>query len=190
MPFRRPGTAASTVAAMAGDHGSRSSRPRLGKPRNEKQAARGERGEDDEAHQGGNGDGGGSEEAVRAEGRSAEVGDLGAAVVAPTRAGERKMGRRGSRERRRRLGADLKRPGREGGHAPTMPFVGGGCGQAGWFRGAQGEDGTDKRARASAAGHGAQARRLPGAACWAGAAAGPSGWAGGAGLSGEKGRGG
>jgi len=33
MPLRRPGTAASAVAAMAGDHGSRSSRPRLKKPK-------------------------------------------------------------------------------------------------------------------------------------------------------------
>ena len=32
MPLRRPETGASTVAAMAGDHGPRSSRPRLGKP--------------------------------------------------------------------------------------------------------------------------------------------------------------
>ena len=56
-----------------------------------------------------------------------------------------------------------------------MPFVGGGCDQAGRFRGARGEDGADKRARAVsvwARGHG----RLPGAACWAGAAAGPSSW--------------
>ena len=45
------------------------------------------------------------------------------------------------------LGADLKRPGARG-RAPTMPFVGGGCGQAGRFRGARGEDGADKRARA------------------------------------------
>ena len=52
------------------------------------------------------------------------------------------------------LGADLKRPGASGGRAPTMPFVGGGCGQAGRFRGARGEDGADKRAQASAAWHG------------------------------------
>ena len=33
MPLRRLGAAASVVAAMAGDHGSRSSRPRLKKPK-------------------------------------------------------------------------------------------------------------------------------------------------------------
>ena len=33
MPFRRLGTAASAVAAMTGDHGPRSSRPRLKKPK-------------------------------------------------------------------------------------------------------------------------------------------------------------
>ena len=51
-PIRRPGTAASTVAAMAGDHGSRSSRPGLEKPRNEKRKAWEERGEYGAAHHG------------------------------------------------------------------------------------------------------------------------------------------
>jgi len=65
----------------------------------------------------------------------------------------------------------------ERGDAPTMPGAGAvaACGLAGRFRGARGEDGADKRARAVsvwARGRG----RLPGAACWAGAAAGPSSW--------------
>ena len=47
-----------------------------------------------------------------------------------------------------------------------MPFVGGGCGQAGRFRGARGEDGADKRARASAAGHGG-AWAVAWRGCWA-----------------------
>ena len=55
----------------------------------------------------------------------------------------------GSREGRRWLGADLKRPGARGG---TLPRRGVGavaaCGLAGRFRGARGEDGADKRARA------------------------------------------
>ena len=87
-----------------------------------------------------------------------------------------KMRAGGSREGRRWLGADLKRPGRDGG---TLPRRGVGavaaCSLAGRFRGARGEDGTDKRARAVsvwARGRG----WLPGAACWAGAAAGPSSW--------------
>ena len=42
----------------------------------------GDRGEDGEAHQGEKGDGGGSEEAVRAEGRSTELEDLGAMAAA------------------------------------------------------------------------------------------------------------
>ena len=65
----------------------------------------------------------------------------------------------------------------ERGNAPTMPGAGAvaACGLAGRFRGARGEDGADKRARAVsvwARGRG----RLPGAACWAGAAAGLSSW--------------
>jgi len=44
--------------------------------------------------------------------------------------------------------------------------VGDGCGQAGRFRGARGEDGADKRARASAAGHGG-ARVVAWRGCWA-----------------------
>ena len=82
----------------------------------------------------------------------------------------------GSREGWRRLGADLKRPSVRGG---TLPRRGVGavaaCGLAGRFRGARGEDGADKRARA-VSGWAWGRGRLPGAACWAGAAAGPSSW--------------
>ena len=79
MPFRRLGTAASAVATMAGDHGSRSSRPRLEKPKKTKNKLLGEiegrtakltKGEME------------TEEAVRAEGRSTELGDLGATAAA------------------------------------------------------------------------------------------------------------
>ena len=44
MPIRRPGTAGSAVAAMAGDHGLWSSRPELKKPRKEKVEVPGDRG--------------------------------------------------------------------------------------------------------------------------------------------------
>ena len=52
MPLQRPGTAGSAVAAMAGDHGSRRSRPGLEKPRNEKRKAWEGRGEYGDAHHG------------------------------------------------------------------------------------------------------------------------------------------
>ena len=52
MPIRRPGTAGSAVAAMASGQGSRSSRPGLEKPRNEKRKAWEGRGEYGDAHHG------------------------------------------------------------------------------------------------------------------------------------------
>ena len=52
MPLRWPGTAASAVATMAGDHGSRSSRPRLEKPRKKKIEVPGDRGMPGGSHRG------------------------------------------------------------------------------------------------------------------------------------------
>ena len=105
-----------------------------------------------------------------------DLGDPGATVAAFLGARQAQKRERGSREGRRQLGADLKGLGARGG---TLPRRGVGavaaCGLVGRFRGARGEDGADKRARAVsvwARGRG----RLPGAACWAGAAAGPSSW--------------
>ena len=77
MPIRRPGIAGSAVAAMAGDHGLRSSRPGLKKPRKKKITVPGEIGEQGEAHQGRNGDGGGSESTARAEVPSSAMADPG-----------------------------------------------------------------------------------------------------------------
>ena len=77
MPLRRPETGASAVAAMAGDHGLRSSRLGLKKPRKKKITVPGEIGEQGEAHQGRNGDGGGSESTARAEVPSSAMADPG-----------------------------------------------------------------------------------------------------------------
>ena len=151
----------------------------------------GDRGEDGEAHQGEKGDGGGSEEAVRAEGRSTELGDPGATVAAFLGARQTQKRERGSREGRRRLGADLKRPGARGG---TLPRRGvGRLRHAAWPGGSE-ERGV-KTAPTSGPGRSASGRggvggcpaRLAGLARLLGRAAGARGWAGG--WRAERGRG-
>ena len=133
----------------------------------------GDRGEDGEAHQGGNGDGGGSEEAVRVEGRSTELGDPGATVAAFLGARQTQKRERGSREGRRRLGADLKWPGARGARSHDTEW---GrlrhVARPGSSEERGGEDGADKRARA-VSGWAWGRGRLPGMAagpsgCWAG----------------------
>jgi len=118
-PLRRPRTAASAVAAMAGDHSSRSSRPGLEKPRNEKRKAWEERGEYGDAHHGEKserrrlGDGG-SRGGGRRNPATSERRLLGPSV--------RERGRNwsGERERDAREGSALLNRGRGVGDAPTM----------------------------------------------------------------------
>ena len=100
--------------------------------------------------------------------------------------GKRKNESGGSREGRRWLRVDLKRPGARGG---TLPRRGVGrlrhAARPGGSEERGGEDGADKRARA-VSGWARGRGRLPGAACWAGVAAGPSSW--GARLAGRAGK--
>ena len=92
MPFRRLGTAASAVATMAGDHGSRSSRPRLEKPRKKKIEVLGDRGMLGGSHRGEEGGRRSTAATVRAKAGGGFPATFGAAVVASSRAGEWKNG--------------------------------------------------------------------------------------------------
>ena len=76
MPIRRPEDAGSTVAAMAGGQGLRSSRPGLKKPRQEKVEVLGDRGRPGGSHRGEEGGRGSSAAAVRAKEKTADSGDL------------------------------------------------------------------------------------------------------------------
>ena len=134
MPLRRPGTADSAVAAMAGDHGSRSSWPGLEKSRNEKRKAWEERGEYGDAHHGENRSGGGSVTVVRMEVSSsamADPGDHGCGGCGLPRCLASAKTRAGSSWVRAGGLAPLNR-GRGAGDAPTMreerAQFGGGCG--------------------------------------------------------------
>ena len=92
MPLRWPGTAASAVATMAGDHGSRSSRPRLEKPRKKKIEVPGDRGMPGGSHRGEEGGRRSTAVTVRAKAGDGFPATFGAAVVASSRAGEQNNG--------------------------------------------------------------------------------------------------
>ena len=92
MPLRWSGKVGSTVAAMAGDHGSRSSRPRLEKPRKKKIEVLGDRGMLGGSHRGEEGGRRSTAATVRAKAGCGFPATFGAAVVASSRAGERKNG--------------------------------------------------------------------------------------------------
>jgi len=108
MPIRRPGTTVSEVAAMAGDHGLRSSRPGLKKPRQEKVEVPGDRGRSGGSHRGEEGGRGSSAAAVRAKEKTADPGDLRLRLLWPLlRSANAKKRRGGSRVCGGRLGCYL-----------------------------------------------------------------------------------
>ena len=163
--------AASAMAAMAGDHGSRSSWPGLEKPRKEKVGLPGDRGKPGGSHRGEGGGRGSSAAAVRAKEKTADSGDLRLwQLRASSVLGEREEEsgeQQGARGKARLLFVAARA---RGGALPryqswaavaARPGAGGSelRGEEGWRR--QAGPGRQRQ------GTGERGRRLPGAACWA-----------------------
>ncbi|XP_066334102.1 uncharacterized protein [Miscanthus floridulus] len=137
----------------------------------------GGRGEDGEAHQGGKGVGGGSEEAVRAEGRSLELGDGSGRWLRPSSV----LGKRENESGGQQGGAETARGrfkaawARWGARSHDAEW-GGGCGLATGPARSEREvgGGADRWGQASAAGRGRLPSAGAGAAAGLGAAAGPA----------------